>query len=207
MNKRQVYPLFSAPLYVNDVGDFQRPDFMSLDYSSRTTGDVHHFLSSLDKNVLDRPEFSGIHGIVMSEINSYVREIFFVNDRIQFYVTNSWVNRYNRGDFAGPHIHHNSLISGVLYLQVGETSGDLVFHRDVLSPIPFPPALDLDMDSYNIFNCKSWSYTPKTNEICLFPSIVSHSVEPNDSDEARWSLGFNVFVRGSIGSLHKLNLK
>mgnify|MGYP006183094783 CR=1 FL=1 len=32
------------------------------------------------------------------------------------------------------------------------------------------------MDSFNIYNCKSWGHRPKTNDICLFPSVVSHSV-------------------------------
>jgi hypothetical protein len=34
-----------------------------------------------------------------------------------------------------------------------------------------------------------------------------HSVDPNDSDEERWCLAFNVFVRGSFGTLHKLSIK
>jgi uncharacterized protein (TIGR02466 family) len=208
MSKPQIFPLFSVPLYVNDVGDFEKPDLKRLEYSSAlATGSSFNFRSSIDKNVLDRPEFSHLHDIVMKEVELYAREVFRVNRGIEFYVTNSWVNIYSRGDAAGPHIHHNSLISGVLYLNVPEASADLVFHRDVLTLIPFPPALDLDMDSFNIYNCKSWGHKPKTNEICLFPSVVSHSVEFNHSDEERSCLSFNVFVRGNIGSLHKLSLK
>ena len=30
MSKPTIYPLFSAPLYVNNVGPFERPDLMSL---------------------------------------------------------------------------------------------------------------------------------------------------------------------------------
>jgi uncharacterized protein (TIGR02466 family) len=208
MNKRMIYPLFSAPVYVNNVGDFDRPDLQSLDYSSTIpTGGSYNFLSSVDKNVLDRPEFKDVHDIVMTEVNLYAREILGVGSGIEFYVTNSWINIHRRGQSAGSHVHHNSLISGVLYLKVTEASGDLVFHRDVLSLVPFPPALDLDMDSFNIYNCKSWGYRPKTNDICLFPSVVMHSADPNESDEERWCLAFNVFVRGHIGSLHKLHIK
>ena len=32
-------------------------------------------------------------------------------------------------------------------------------------PVPFPPALDLDMDFFNLYNCKSWGHKPKTNDI------------------------------------------
>jgi uncharacterized protein (TIGR02466 family) len=130
-----------------------------------------------------------------------------VNTRVEFYITDSWINIHRRGHTAGPHVHHNSLISGVLYLQVPENSGDLVFHRDVVSLLPFPPALDLDVNAFNIYNCKSWGLQPKANDICLFPSVVMHSVDPSESDEERWSLAFNVYVRGEFGSLHKLSIK
>jgi hypothetical protein len=32
-------------------------------------------------------------------------------------------------------------------------------------------------------------------------------VDPNLSAEERWSLAFNVFVRGEIGSMHKLSIR
>ena len=207
MSKPTIYPLFSTPVYVNNVGDFERPDIQSLEYSSSFPGGAYNFLSSVDKNVLDRPEFKDVHAIVMREINLYARGLLAVSNSIEFYVTNSWINIHKRGHSAGAHMHHNSLLSGVLYLKATENSGDLVFHRDVHSLVPFPPALDLDMDSFNLYNCKSWGHKPKTNDICLFPSVVSHSVDTNQSDQERWCLAFNVFVRGDFGSLHQLSIK
>jgi uncharacterized protein (TIGR02466 family) len=208
MSKPQIFPLFSTPVYVNNVGDFPKPDVRSLEYSSTLPGGgFYNFLSSVDKNVLDRPDFEHVRRIVLREIEYYARQLLAVNKSVEFYITNSWVNIHRRGHSAGAHMHHNSLISGVLYLQTNENSGAIVFHRDVQSSIPFPPALDLDIDSFNIYNCKSWGHTPKTNDICLFPSLIMHSVDPNDSDEERWCLAFNVFVRGSFGALHKLSIK
>jgi uncharacterized protein (TIGR02466 family) len=207
MSKPVIFPLFSTPVYVNNVGDFERPDVTALEYSSRIpTGGSYNFLSSTDKNVLDRPEFGAVRDLITREVETYTRKVLLVSRRIEFYVTNSWVNIHGRGQFAGPHAHGNSLISGVLYLKVTETSGAIVFHRDVSSLVPFPPTLDLDMDSFNLYNCKSWGHTPKANDICLFPSVLMHSVQPNESDEERWSLAFNLFVRGEIGSLHKLSI-
>jgi uncharacterized protein (TIGR02466 family) len=208
MKKKEVFPLFSTPLYVNNVGDFDRPDFGALEFTSKIpTGGFHTFLTSTDKYVLDRPEFKHIHAIVMNEVDSYTREILRVKKSIEFYITNSWINVYRPGDQCVPHTHNNSLISGVLYLQVSETSGDIYFYRDILSLVPFPPALDLDIDSSNIYNCKNFGHRPRTNDICLFPSVVMHSAQPNNSNEERWCLPFNVFVRGDIGPMHKLTLK
>jgi uncharacterized protein (TIGR02466 family) len=208
MTKRLIFPLFSTPVYVNNVGDFERPNIKALEYTSTMpNGGSYNFLSSVDKNVLDRPEFRGVHAIVMREIEIYTRELLAVNKKIEFYITNSWINVHGRGHAAGAHMHHNSLLSGILYLKVSQRSGALVFHREVQTLVPFPPALDLDVDSVNIYNCKSWAYQPQINDVCLFPSVVSHSVDPNESDEERWSLAFNVFVRGNIGALHKLSIR
>ena len=202
-NQRSILPLFATPVYINNVGNFQKPDMGSVEFTSG----AYSFLTSVDKCILDRQDFAVIRDVVLKEVGVYAHEILAVNAGVEFYITNSWINIHKRGHAAGAHIHHNSLISGVLYLQVNENSGDLVFHRDVLSLIPFPPTVDMDMDSFNIYNCKSWGHKPKTNDICLFPSVVSHSADPNQSDEDRWCLAFNTFVRGDIGKLHKLAIR
>lgn len=208
MSEQRIFALFSTPLYVNNVGDFPRPDFRALEYtSSSETGGAYNFLTTADKNVLHRPEFKPVHDVVQREVDVYAHGVCGVARNVEFYVTNSWINVHKRGQSAGHHIHGNSLISGVLYLQVNDASGDLVFHRDIYSLIPFPPALDFDVDQFNIYNCKSWSYRPKVNDICLFPSSVMHSADPNESDEERWCLAFNVFARGTFGPLHRLSIK
>jgi uncharacterized protein (TIGR02466 family) len=208
MSAQRIFALFSTPLYVNNVGDFARPDLRSLEYTSAAeSGGVYNFRTSIDKNVLHRPEFKSVHDVVMKEVDVYAHGVCGVSRKVEFYVTSSWVNVHARGQAAGQHIHGNSLISGVLYLEVNETSGDLVFHRDIYSLIPFPPALDFDVDTFNIYNCKSWSYKPKVNDICLFPSPVMHSADANDSDQERWCLAFNVFARGAFGTEHQLVIK
>src|SRR5262245_55495649 len=203
MTQKLIYPLFSTPVYINNVGELALPNVKALEY---TTG-PYPFLTSADKRVLHRPEFKALHDVCLREVESFAREVLAVNRAIEFYITDSWINIHRRGQQAGPHTHNNSLLSGVLYLKVNDRSGDLVFQRDIHSLVPFPPALDLDMDFFNLYNCKSWAHKPKTNDICVFPSTVMHAADPNDSDEERWCLAFNVFVRGNIGALHKLTLR
>jgi uncharacterized protein (TIGR02466 family) len=208
MSNRQIFPLFSTPLYVNNLGDFDKPDLRFLDYTHLTpTGESFSFLSSVDKNVLDRPELAHIRSLIMAEIEFCARELYAITKDAEFYLTNSWINIFGRGDQAGAHMHHNSLLSGVLYLQAADAGGAIVFHRDMQSQVPFPSAIDPEVISYNIYNSKSWGYQPKTNDLCIFPSVLSHSVQPNNSDEARWSLAFNIFVRGKFGAIHKLHLQ
>lgn len=208
MTKRQIYPLFSTPVYVNNLGEFSKPDLKHLEYTHLTpTGESFNFLSSVDKNVLERPELHHIRSLVMGEIEFCAREIYAITRTVEFYITNSWVNIYGRGDQAGAHLHHNSLLSGVLYLQTSDAGGEIVFHKDMHSPNTFPLAVDPEVVASNIYNCRSWGYRPATNDICIFPSYLSHSVQPNESAQARWSLAFNVFIKGEFGAIHKLHLK
>lgn len=208
MATRQIFPLFSTPVYVNNLGDIRKPDLRHLEYTHVTpAGDAYNFLSSVDKNVLDRPELADVRALIMAEIEFCAREIYCITSSARFYITNSWVNIYGKGDEAGAHVHQNSLLSGVLYLQSPEAGGEIVFHKDTHAQNVFPLALDPEVTSNNIYNCKSWGYGPRTNDICIFPSHLSHSVQPNTSEQARWSLAFNVFVKGDFGAIHRLNLK
>src|SRR6478736_1541273 len=210
MTTRRIFPLFSTPLYVNNLGNFDKPDLRYLDYTHTTpSGESFAFLTSVDKKVLDRPELALVRGLIEKEIEFCARDLYALTSNVEFYITNSWVNIYGRGDQAGAHLHHNSLLSGVLYLQVPDagTGGEIVFHKDLHSPNTFPLAIDPEVVSSNIYNCKMWGYRPKTHDLCIFPSYLSHSVQPNESDEARWSLAFNVFIRGHFGAVHKLHLK
>lgn len=208
MDKPSVFPLFSAPVYVRNTGAFDLPDIKQLTFSSESPGGGSlGFLTSVDKHVLDRPEFRPIHDMLLGEINAYAKGILRVHDRIEFYITNSWININRPGDQCAQHTHNNSLISGVLYLKSPANGGDLIFYRDINALVPFPPALDLEIGAQNIYNCKHFAHTPKVNDVCLFPSVLMHSVGPNESTEERWCLPFNVFVRGDIGGMHELHLK
>src|SRR5687768_15221155 len=80
MQKPTIYPLFSSPVYVNNVGNFPRPDLTSLEYSSTIpTGGSYNFLSSSDKHVLDRQDFAHVRAIVMREVETYTRQLLAVN--------------------------------------------------------------------------------------------------------------------------------
>ena len=207
MNQPMVYPLFSTPLYINNVGEFDCPDIKQLDYTSDVpAGGQVTFLSSTDKHVLDRPEFAQLKNIVLNEVDRYGREVLRVNRNVEFYITNSWVNVYRPGDQAGSHTHNNSLFSGVLYLKVSEDSGDIIFYRDIMSLVPFPPALDLQIDSSTIYNCKHFGHRPRQNEIVIFPSVVLHSVGQNNSGEERWLRFSATRLRISVAEISSLGM-
>jgi uncharacterized protein (TIGR02466 family) len=200
---REIFPLFSAPVYKNNTGPISIPDLNQLDFK-RLPGDVWCLES---KYVLNLPEFNSVLHAVELEIESYTRNILRVDKKIEFYITNSWINKHTEGDQLHRHLHNNSIISGVIYLETTPESGNIIFYRPNHSMFPYPRTIDLDVTEYNIYNCQSCSITPKNNDIILFPSSLEHSVEPNRTNIPRCCIAFNVFVRGAFGTLHKLDIK
>ena len=54
-------------------------------------------------------------------------------------------------------------------------------------------------ENFNIFNARSWQYSPENGLIVMFPAELWHRIEKNRSNTTRYSLAFNVMPVGQIG--------
>ena len=202
-----IYPLFSAPVYVNNVGDFEKPSLKSLQFTSTMAdGTPYNFLSSVDKNVLDRPDFKTVRDVVVRELDRYTRDLLAVNKRIEFYL-DELVGQRSSTRALGWRSPAPQLID----LRRAVPEDERLERRHRLSSRRVEPlAVSAGARSRHRFvqslQLQELGIRPKTNDICLFPSVVNHSVDPNQSDEERVSLAFNAYVRGEFGVLHKLNI-
>tara|TARA_B110000503_G_C7060683_1_gene376495 strand:+ start:121 stop:645 length:525 start_codon:yes stop_codon:yes gene_type:complete len=108
---------------------------------------------------------------------NYLHNTAFKLFKIPYNVVNMWGNISSKYNYN--HIHHHgknpNSWSGVYYLQTPPNSGDLVLHSF------------WDTDIIQQFH-------PKTGDVVLFPSSLSHSVEPNLSNEDRVSISFNLQI-------------
>ena len=60
----------------------------------------------------------------------------------------------------------------------------------------------------NKINSSSVSFLPEQQKLLLFPSFLKHYVDKSYSEELRYSLSFNYFVKGEyIDGISYLNLK
>ena len=100
---------------------------------------------------------------------------------------NLWININPKGGFNQPHVHPVSRFSGVFYIKAQENSGDLCFTRD-----DNDYALGSICPDNTRYSSAQWLYKPKMNRAILFPSWVKHQVLPNESEEDRISLAFNL---------------
>jgi uncharacterized protein (TIGR02466 family) len=108
-------------------------------------------------------------------------------------IMNCWININKKGDRNKPHVHSHSVYSGVYYVKTNDKSGNIIFERNQLDafligavPVKTPTELN---------SCKV-CHKPVNGKVVIFPSQISHYVEPNESDEDRISIAFNCSIYG-----------
>lgn len=211
-----VLQLFSTPVYINRV-DFSNQDLKFINnLNFRPSGSytavdgtvLFNCLKTDSNYILNIPELYKFKENILFEIDFFLKKRLNFNKKLKFNITTSWAIKHQKGHFSHLHLHKNSLYSGVVYLHCNKDSGRLSFKLgDDQTPL-FPSHLKMEIDEYNVYNSSVWNYLPKINDIIIFPSHLSHSVEVNNSDEERLVVAFNVFPTGVIGenSINELRL-
>ena len=106
---------------------------------------------------------------------------------------NMWANINYPGNFNRPHIHPNSLFSGVYYVKAPQKSGNLMVYDPrpgVQMAMPnrkkekLPPELWREVH-----------YAPVAGRCIMFPAWLWHEVKPNESNDTRISVSFNFLQR------------
>jgi uncharacterized protein (TIGR02466 family) len=107
---------------------------------------------------------------------------------------NMWANINPPGGMNQPHLHPNSLFSGVYYVKSNPQAGRLKIYdprpgAQINMPTRKPgnPGKDLWRDA---------NIQPIPGRIIMFPAWLWHSVEPNKSNDIRISVSFNFIQDG-----------
>lgn len=103
-------------------------------------------------------------------------------------ISNYWINIAEQNNFQESH-HHidsqtlNNIFSGVLYLNIPENSGNIIFTNPVFPSNLFPPNQSFP---------PGYKISPEEKQIIIFPSWLNHNVETNKSPTPRISLSWNI---------------
>lgn len=121
--------------------------------------------------------------------------LYGFNSETQIELANMWFIINSPGTFNVSHLHPSSNLSGVLYCKVPRNSGNIVFENDRVFPEANLLTNLLPEMQAETKMTHSFSITPKSGMILLFPSHLRHEVQENTSDEDRVVLSFNLNVR------------
>ena len=135
------------------------------------------------------------------EYNPLTRELFNMQEEIyqkeklsrKPVCGNMWANINGPGNFNRPHLHPNSLFSGVYWIKTPQKSGNLM----VYDP---RPGVQLTMPNRKEgkWSPELWRevhYEPKAGRCIMFPSWLWHEVKSNESNDTRISVSFNFLQR------------
>ena len=202
-------PLFGVPLYIKEdifYDEKVNEHLKSYEYERMESKNGDY---TKDKYILEKPEVIDLKNAIQKCIDDLVFNQLHVAEDVKFYITNSWAVRHLPKDWAQFHLHTNCLLSGVYYFDVKEDQGSLVCTTDYgVNTGVFPININLTFKQNNLFNSKKWYMNPKNGTIYIFPAWMLHSVEENKTQDDRYSLAFNVHLKGKIGEKeYELDIK
>jgi len=107
---------------------------------------------------------------------------------------NMWANINFPGGYNRPHVHPNSLFSGVYYIKTPPNCGRLI----CTDPRPgiqtcMPTRIKGEIPKHL---WREVHIQPQENRAIVFPAWLWHTVEPNESNEPRISVSFNFLQKG-----------
>lgn len=139
---------------------------------------------------------------VMADLKKFCQESLFkfvnahnppASENVTSYITQSWLNFNKKNEGHHAHKHANSIISGVLYINVVSGIDNICFTNPNSRILRYTPK------EWNMFNSDEWSVPVTSGDLLLFPSTLEHYVKSNESDNIRISLSFNSFIKGNLG--------
>lgn len=100
----------------------------------------------------------------------------------------SWPNLNRRGDYHAPHNHAWCYLSGTYYVKLDGDAGGAISFYDPRAAVnmPRPPGAVTGAHEYTL--------RPGPGTLLLWHSSLNHLVHPNQSDEPRISISFNVVL-------------
>lgn len=149
--------------------------------------------TSSDRTILQHKELTDIREFIEDAMVDYFKTVHDPKGDVALYVTQSWANYTEPGQWHHRHSHPNSFISGVFYPQADREVDKIYFYKSGYERIKVQPA------TWNHWNSESWWFEVGAGDLILFPSHLEHMVETKVGNETRVSIAFNTFLKGHIG--------
>lgn len=193
--KYEVQPLFAEPYMRADVSHAISDDQVKFIKSQKMNQNQVNQISD-NLYLFEEPALKSVKKAVQEALDTFAWEVMGIRQKL--YVTQSWslINQPNVGMHG--HSHSNSIVSGSLYYtDMPEPPAAMIFERNrSYQQIELRP----EREKTNLYNTPVNAIVPKKGEVLFFASSLQHLVERNMAKEPRYSVAFNCFVKGRIGS-------
>ena len=114
-----------------------------------------------------------------------------IDKSVSIHIT-AWVNINKKGNYNIKHNHPSSDLAGVLWVKCPEKCGNITFDN----PYNFTDSEVLESYTQEFKKEKNFFHTywfpPTEGRMLIFPAHLNHRVLPNESNEDRISVSFNI---------------
>jgi uncharacterized protein (TIGR02466 family) len=188
---------FATPIYVADVG--------SPELNAQLEKDIINWANT-DKGLV-RTNMKGWHSTddmhTKAEYKPLVDLLFAAQNHIykeecldsEPVLGNMWANLNPPGGYNRPHMHPNSLWSGVYYIKTPKNCGHLKCEDPKSVALMTMPRRKENQPLPN-YLWREVHYEPVAGRLIMFPSWLNHCVDPNESNDIRISVSFNFLQKG-----------
>jgi len=193
--KAEIISMFPTCLLLNNIDREFNEDEINciLEYKDgvrENTGNI----TTDDVFVLENPRLSDLKKLINEALNDYLKQIYHPINNVKLLSTISWLNFTDKTQYHHKHYHHNSIVSGCLYINAKRESDCIFFTKRATGE-----NWQLQANNYNAFNSNEFTLPVHTGDLVLFPSNLIHSVPQTDHDYTRISLAFNSIFSGELG--------
>ena len=142
-------------------------------------------------DMASKPEYQNLVNELMIMCKDVFKEEWLDREPI---LGNMWANINPKDGMNQPHIHPNSLFSGVYYVKSNPQAGRLkIYDPRPGAQIVMPVRLEGQPPKHL---WRDANLDPVSGRIIMFPAWLWHSVEPNQSNDLRISVSFNFIQHG-----------
>lgn len=194
INNIHIELMFPTPLIITNLDrNFTQQELNFVKKCKNNCCNNFGNLTSNDNYVLENPEFKDLKQFCLEAVNIMIKEAYQPKEKIEPYITQSWLNFTEHKGYHHLHNHSNSFISGVLYINSDIDKDKIQFYRNEYMQ------LQIESPSNNIYY-NSYTLPVNTGKLILFPSSTMHQVPKTTNKKTRISLAFNTFIKGNLGN-------
>lgn len=170
---------------------------LDLDYlKNLDKREEQHYLnvySSKNDKILDDKKLIDVKRLVEDELKLFCSTVLGFNEENFLKITSSWANFASKGQGHTKHIHRNSIISGVIFIDVETSVPKIMFE----SPLP-SWGIEWKRSYFNEVNSFGYDLNVKNGDLLFFPSHIAHHVPVNMTDNTRITISFDTTLVGPL---------
>jgi len=195
MMKPEMINLFAVPVAKSPIGrNYTDSELKYIESQLERPSKAIDNYASPNKNVLAHDELKDLQTIIQQHLDNYFKAVYNTSNNVALQITQSWLTLSRKGESHHSHTHPNSVVSGVLYVNVAGNDG-INFYRNEENLW-----FELEPSETNYYNSYKIHVATKVGDLVLFPSSVKHGVNKVTEDIRRVSLSFNTFFSGEMGN-------